>query len=74
MNIDQFLELSDNEKEKAVWDKGNFFKNYTEGVDICDVYELFNFYVAFCYKLHENEKAEITAHANADECPYLIQV
>ena len=74
MTIEQFLSLSDSEKEEAVWKNGVFMSNYDEGNNMCDAYELFDFYVAFCYKLNKNEKASISAHENADELPFLLKV
>ncbi len=74
MTIEQFLLLNDGEKEEAVWNDGIFLVNYDEGDDMCDTYELFDFYVAFCYKLHLNEKAKITAHVYPDEMPLLLKL
>jgi hypothetical protein len=71
MQIDDFRALNDSDKEEFIWSDGIFMANYDEGNVICDVYQLFDFYVAFCYELQKNERAVITAHVNPDELPLL---
>ena len=74
MQIDLFNALNDSDKEEAVWLDGIFLSNYDEGNVMCDVYQLFDFYVAFCYELHKNEKAAISAHVHPDDLPLLIKL
>ncbi|MEO5995295.1 MAG: hypothetical protein ABIN89_01275 [Chitinophagaceae bacterium] len=74
MQIEQFHLMNYVDKEESIWLDGIFLANYDEGNTMCDVYQLFNFYVAFCYELHRNEKASITAHILPDELPLLIQI
>lgn len=73
MQIEEFQFLSDTDKEEAVWNDGIFLVNYDEGNNMCDVYELFDFFVAYCYKLHVNLKAKITAHVYPDELPFVTR-
>lgn len=73
MRLEKFNLLKDFEKEEAVWKDGIFLEHYDEGNDMCDVYQLFNFYVAFCYELHKNEKANISAYTKSDDLPFLIK-
>ncbi|MEJ7768858.1 MAG: hypothetical protein WKF89_13670 [Chitinophagaceae bacterium] len=72
MLIAQFQLLNDDQKEQVVWDSAMFLGNYDEGNTICDAYELFDFYVAFCYYLDRQEKAVITAHIYADQLPLMV--
>jgi hypothetical protein len=74
MRIHQFELLDDCEKEEVVWKFGTFIANFDEGNDLCDVYELFDFYVGFCYKLDKDEKATIITHIYADQLPELINL
>lgn len=72
MTIKQFELLNDTEKDEIVSIEGIFLANYDEGNDMCDVYQLFDFYVACCYELDKNDDPEISAHINADELPHLV--
>ena len=74
MQIHQFEMLNDCDKEEEVWRHGTFLENFDEGNDMCDVYELFDFYVAFCYKLDKHGKATIIAHIYADQLPLMVNL
>lgn len=74
MEILEFLSLEDHDKEQVVWQSATFLGNYDEGNIICDAYELFDFYVAFCYLLDRHENAIITAHSYADQLPLLVNL
>lgn len=73
MTIDKFELLNDIDKEQVIWDYGTFLNNYTDDKDICDAYELFNFFVSFCYELGRNEKAEISAKPFAYQLPHFFE-
>ena len=64
--------LNDCDKEEEVWRNCTFLENFDEGNDMCDVYELFDFYVGFCYKLNKHDKATIIAHIYADQLPAIV--
>ena len=72
MKIDQFLLLSEPEKEELVWEEGFFLATYDEGDIMCDVYRLFDFYVTFSYELHKNETTNITVHPHQDGLPQQV--
>ena len=74
MTIEKFELLNDSEKEEAVWDNGNFLNNYVEGNNICDAYELYDFFVCFCYELDKHDRAKITAKSDPDQLPYLFNL
>lgn len=74
MTIEKFELLNEWDKEEAVWDHGIFLNNYTEGNNICDAYELFDFFVSFCYELNKHEKAQITAKPFPDQLPHLYKL
>lgn len=74
MTIEQFNLLSNTQKENAISNNGIFLENYDEGNKQCDVYKLFEFYVAFCYEIGKNEPAQITTRASTDELPNLIKI
>lgn len=61
MTIEEYELLDDLQKEEAVWHYGVFLENYSKGTDICDAYELFDFFVFFWYKLDTHEKANFIA-------------
>lgn len=74
MTIEEFELLNEAEKEEAVWNGGIFLINYDEGKEICDVYELHDFFVSFCYELNRNEKAQIIAKPHPDQLPHLFKI
>jgi hypothetical protein len=74
MTIDEFNQLSDDDKEEAIDNHGMFLASYDVCNAICDAYELFDFYVAFVYEIGVNKRAHITAHPNPDELPMLLRI
>lgn len=73
MTIEQFLFLNEVDKEEAIWRNGVFLKNSEDGNNLCDIYELFDFYVAFCYELDKNLKAKVIASTFQDSLPLLFK-
>ncbi|MEO5996411.1 MAG: hypothetical protein ABIN89_06770 [Chitinophagaceae bacterium] len=69
MNKDQFLALSEPEKEELIWEEGFFLATYDEGDMIRDVYKLFDFYVTFSYELHKNITTNIVVHTYQEALP-----
>jgi hypothetical protein len=74
MTIEEYEKMDDLHKEEAVWDHGVFLNNYSEGKNICDAYELYDFFVAFCYNLDTHERVKITAKKHPDQLPYLFKL
>lgn len=74
MEIEEFELLSYQEKDELILDHGIFLINYDEGNDMCDAYELFDFYVAICYKLDEDLRIEIVSAINPDNLPHLSEI
>ncbi|MEJ7769293.1 MAG: hypothetical protein WKF89_15850 [Chitinophagaceae bacterium] len=64
MKIEQFVLLSDSEKEKIVFLSGVFVSNYNDGIYLFKVFSLYDFCVSFCYDLNTDLKATIIAHMN----------
>ena len=69
MNKDQFLLLSEPEREELILEEGFFLATYDEGDLISDVYRLYDFYVTFRYEVHKNETTTIDVHSYEDELP-----
>ncbi len=71
MKLEEFQLLNDKDKEIAVWNNGVFLKNFNDGTYVCDVYKLFEFYIAFYYELHKPKRAKITAAVCQEALPYV---
>jgi hypothetical protein len=74
MTIEQFKLLHEYEQEEIVYQKSAFIGNYVRGNKICDVYQLFSFYVKFCYSLSLNDKGVITPFLSPDNLPFLKEI
>ena len=74
MTIEEFRLLHEYEQEEVVFNKATFLANYVRGNKICDVYQLIDFYVKFCYLLSSHGKAMITAFVDPGELPFLNQI
>ncbi len=69
MKLEEFQLLNDKDKEIVVWNNGVFLKNFNDGTYVCDVYKLFEFYIAFYYELHKLKRAKITAAVCQEALP-----
>ena len=74
MTIKEFRSLHEYEQEEVVFNTGSFLANYVRGNEICDVYQVINFYVKFCYLLSTHGEAKITAFVNPGELPFLNEI
>ena len=74
MEMQEFQELSIPEQEEIVWNYGKFLITYEDGIDMCDAYELFDFYVAFCYKLTTDFNVTIFCSFYPDGLPLLTKI
>jgi hypothetical protein len=52
-----------------VWKHGTYLSNHQVGYLICDVYQVFNFYVAIYFELHQFRTAGIIAKGSKQEFP-----
>jgi hypothetical protein len=67
MQIQVFDSLSLPEKQKYIWQHGVFSSSYDNGSDMCDVYELYSFYVAVYYKMNFERKGKIVSSIESNE-------
>lgn len=74
MLIEHFDILTNDEKERVIWQHGKFLITYHDGLDMCDAYELFEFYVAFCFELNKRFNVEIVSSVYPDELPHLSKI
>ena len=74
MLIQDFELLTVAEKETVIWEYAQFLVNFDQDNILCDVYELFDFYVSLSYQLNRNEKAEIAAALHPNDLPYMTGI
>ena len=74
MTMQEFELLHEYEQEEIIFERGVFLGNYVRANKICDVYQLINFYVKFCYLLSTHGKAQITAFLRADNLPFVNEI
>lgn len=74
MTIEKFQSLHEYEQEEIVFVKGVFLANYVIGDSICDVYQVYSFYVKFCYTLSFNSQAKVIVFDDPNELPFLHDI
>jgi len=74
MKIEDFESLTFEEQMAEIWKRGSFLVTYTEENDVYDTYEVFDFYVALCYKLNQYNLANVVTAMYPDELPHLWKV
>ena len=67
MKIEQFLALEDSNKENAIFRYGIFLENRQDKEIVCDVYQMFDFYVTIHFRKGRNERATFTASMSRQE-------
>lgn len=67
MNIQEFNQLNEIEKEEIVWDNGFFIStNHVEDM-VYDIYKVAAFYVQISYKLNDIKDLSIYASSNLNQ-------
>lgn len=74
MTMHEFQLLHEYEQEEMIFERGIFLGNYVRGNKICDVYQLNNFYVKFCYLLSTQGKAVISVFKNPGSLPFINDI
>ncbi len=74
MLIEQFVLLSDLEKQKVVSANGIFLGYNEDKGNTCDIYAVFKFFVEFDYDIYQNEGVTSTACRNLEELPALADI
>ena len=63
MTLGEFNDLNELEQIKAIWQKGAFLAERTDGLSRCVLYQLDAFYIEFSYGIADNVQKEMTAFA-----------
>ena len=74
MTICKFNRLNDIEKEMMVWADGKLLTNLTYQNQICDVYQLHDFYVSFSYDVSNKMQALICSQVYPEMLPIIIDI
>lgn len=74
MQIQEFEILPREAKEELVWKYGSFLATYNEGNELFDAYNLYEFYVVFCYTSNQLQSPEISVSVYPDQLPYLSRI
>ena len=67
MTIDEFELLSYAQKDEEILNHGKYLISYDQGIIMCDVYQLSNFFVKFTYDFNKKGEATIKAFTNGDD-------
>lgn len=74
MTMHEFRLLHEYEQEEMIFEQGVFLGNYVRGNKICDVYQLKDFYVKFCYLLSIQGNAIVTIFQRPDDLPFVDEI
>ncbi|MEO5996900.1 MAG: hypothetical protein ABIQ00_09435 [Chitinophagaceae bacterium] len=74
MIIQEFKNLKDIEKEKVVWFHGKLLTNLTFDNQVCDIYQLFDFYVSLSYDVKNTLKALICSQVYPEMLPIIRNI